>query len=211
MNTSVLGKLSYKADVTPEYVDGVNYIEIINPKTPLGMFLNPLHKRVISTEFGDAHSIRRLMDFISKPDYPAEFLTKKLSHKDIEDIKSFKYKHVKHYWVFILYFLIIRVRSDGELIRMLHENTLPICGTSTQKETSKVTNKEIVNRRHVHSLLGYVGCIRVVQELIKLNKLRDDKYIKKYLDAEVGDFEKLYTNLYDDIMSRDHKVGMLRA
>lgn len=180
--------------ITSLQEDGVDYINLIKPTTPLGKMLNPDAVFKMNTIIGDVISLRRLMEYLNREDYPSAFLTKyRLTREEIKLIKKLKTKHIKDYWVYILYFIINRVSKDVKLIKLMQNNTLPFValGNGTVKE--ELFNKEINVKSHISQLAYYVSCIRIVHGLIKEEKLNDKEYITKLLNDEVnGDFfEKL--------------------
>ena len=181
--------------------DGVDYINIIKPKTRLGVLLNPDYPCNVNTLVGDAVSIRRLMEYLNKAAYPTIYLTKpKLSKGDILTIKKLKSKHIEHYWVIILYILLTRVREDVELRKLLEENTLEFAAVTETIKTEPFFNTTMEVKTHVTKLAYYLSCIRIASFLVNKGSIDDSDYIKSILDGEVnGDFFKYVSTLEHEI------------
>ena len=193
----MIKKNSYIPRIPLDSEDGVDYINILKPNTLLGELLKPDHVYQFDTVFGNVVSVRRVMEYINRVDYPIKFLTKKkLTHIDVKRIKKCEIKHVKHYWAFILYALIKRVSKDTKLKELMLNNTLEYVALDEGVIEEELFNKKIEVKKHLTKLSYYTSCIRIVDELLKTGKLDDNEYISKLLDNEVnGDFFNKLTNI----------------
>ncbi len=174
-------------NIKVEHVDGVNYIELWYGETKLGKYLSPFHYYEFESLLGKIPSIKRLMDFLGSSDFPKELLSKKmLSVKDKKTIKNLTNKHRKGYWSFVLYHLILRVRKDKHLVKMIQENELPYAATGNKTTTVELFNKDIETKSRIKSMDPYINCIKIIEELAKSNKLSDDDHIVSVIEKEAG-------------------------
>lgn len=196
-------KMAYREKITTKDIDGVSYIEIISASTKLGRFLAPSHYIKLDTIFGHVVTMRRLMEFLTKDKYPFDLLHKyRLDNLDIKRIRALRNRHTPHYWVIVLYYLILRTRNDEFLRQLLKMNTLPFAATTVEKSNLPVVNSTITTRVSSPKLIPYIGCVRVVENLVKEDKLDDTGYIVKMLDDEVGgDFSLVLEQIKDELDS----------
>lgn len=178
---------SYLKTILKDSVDGVDYISVINPTTELGKLLRPDYLHTFDTVFGKVISIRRVMEFLNRVDYPIKFLTKcKLTSIDIKRIRKCEIKHIKNYWTYILYATIKRVSSDPKLIELMRNNTLDYVALGNEVVKEELFNQEIEVKKHFVKLSYYVSCLRIVDKLIKDGDLENKEIINELLDTEAG-------------------------
>ncbi len=183
----LLKKNSYIPSILQEHVDGQDYITIVNPTTELGKMLSPEHNFEFDTVFGKVINVRRLMEYINKDKYPSKFLTKpRLTKTDITLIKKCGIKHVKDYWVYILYGIIKRVSSDDKLLNMLKDNDLDFIALNTELVKDDLFTKEVSIKKHLTKFSYYISCLRIVSNIVKEGKIKDSEYISTILDNEIN-------------------------
>lgn len=191
-------------NIKVDYVDGETYIELWHGTTNLGKYLSPFHYYEFESLLGKIPSIKRLMDFLGNSNFPPELLSKKvLTEKDKALIKSLPNNHRKGYWGFVLYHLILRVRKDKKLVKMIKSNTLPYLATINKSSTVELFNKNIETRTKVKSMDPYVNCVKVIEDMVKSDNLYDDEHIVKYLEKEVSE------NFFEEIKQLKHELVSL--
>lgn len=155
--------------------EGKTHINIdTSSKTELGKRLSwwyPIHTETV---FGKVGTFQLFSWFITKPDFPKEWLNNNSLRKaDIIRVKKMKTVNVPNYWALVCYVFIQRLLQEpkNECLYMLRDNKLPLTTYSSKYMPEKYTSTQDVEITKLNkSLAKYVAIIRQVELMIKTDR-----------------------------------------
>lgn len=182
-------------DITNEFIKSMStikntYVSLEEGKThinvntssnsELGRRLSWWRPINVKTIFGTVGTFQTFSWFLTKPEFPKEWLTASSFKKaDVIRIKRMETVHVPNYWALICYLFVQRLVQEprNEVLYMLRDNTLPLTVYSSKKMKEPYTpTQDVEITKLIFKLANYVAIIRQTELMIKTDRFVPSNY-----------------------------------
>lgn len=205
MSKSCLNNLSTVdiVDIKNE-IEGKDYINIsYYSNLPIGKMLSQGYGIKIDTIFGTVGSIRNLMEFISKPNYPVSILKKsKLSPYDIKKIPHTTIS-VPNFWSIVAMGVCLRIKSYPEIMAELKSLDSDIKFTNFKiKQTKDLFNNSVSSVLYSNKAGRYLSILRHIKKMLDTDSFTDENIQKFILDCRDHDNKGIYDNMAVSVITK---------
>lgn len=186
--TKLINTITVLKTVSDAEKDGEEFINVaLTGKTELGRFLSIMDNHMFNTFLGRTNSIKVFMEFLTVPDYPLEFLSRrKVTKEDLKDYLGKQAVSITNYWSLLAYALCSKIDAYKDIQEAMKKNTLKYtCIGKTQEHD--LFGQYVVKTQQIRSdMVKYIAIVTLIEQLIK-----EDRFNKENI-------EKLCMDLRDD-------------
>lgn len=187
-------------------VNGVNYIDLGQPDTPLGKILSPFKQSKFPIELLSVkiYNIGKFLNYLAYDNFPIEnFTIPSWNKKDAPVAAKGSPRVLDNYWGIVATCLIIKVQKDKELHKLLKENALPFNILENKiKESSLFGKSTIKLKSKMRRFHGYIKAVRYVEHLVKNFDINNDEIISAELEKDFPGVGDSVTAIVEEIMTK---------
>ena len=187
-------------------VNGVNYIDLGQPDTPLGKILSPFKQSKFPIELLSVkiYNIGKFLNYLAYDNFPIEnFTIPSWNKKDAPVAAKGAPRVLDNYWGIVATCLIIKVQKDKELHKLLKENALPFNILENKVKESSLFGKSTIKlKSKMRRFHGYIKAVRYVEHLVKNFDINNDEVISAELEKDFPGVGDSVTAIVEEIMTK---------